>query len=259
MANSWLTPLLEDLFACLRFYSRLDVPGDASGALRFPAALRALPLAGAIIGGCGAVALLCARAAGVPPLPAAACAIAALVAVTGALHEDGLADVADGFGGGATRERRLEIMRDSRLGSFGGAALTLALTARVAAVGALAERGLWLAMLALVATGAVSRVAGLAPLVLLAPARRDGSGAAVARPDATTLRTALALSGLVAAPLLFAGLSLLQVLAAGASAVAAALYVTRLSSRHIGGFTGDTLGCAQQAAEIACLLALCAR
>lgn len=259
MAHPLARPFLEDVLACLRFYSRLDVPAAASAELRFPAALRALPLAGAVIGGCGGVALLCARAIGVPASPASVCAIAALVAVTGALHEDGLADLADGFGGGATRQQKLDIMRDSRLGSYGAVALALALSARVLALAALTERGLWLAMLALVASGAFSRLAGLAPLLLLLPARSDGSGAAVARPDAAALRLALLLSGALAAPLLFAGLSLLQILGAGAAAILAAISVANLSGRQIGGYTGDVLGAAQQAAETACLLALCAR
>jgi adenosylcobinamide-GDP ribazoletransferase len=253
-------PFVEDTLACLRFYSRLDAPIVPSSAeLRFPAALRALPVAGGIIGGCGAVALLFARAIGLPPSPAAVCAIAALVAVTGGLHEDGLADLADGFGGGATRHQKLDIMRDSRLGSYGGAALALALLARIAALAALTERGLWLAMFALVATGALSRVAGLAPLLLLPPARRDGAGAVVVRPDFAALRLALLLCGALAAPLYLAGLSLPQILGAAAAATLAAIAVSNLADRQIGGYTGDVLGGAQQAAEIACLLALCAR
>jgi len=259
MAKLLDLPFVDDLLVCLRFYSRLDVPLAPSVRLRFPQALRALPVAGAIVGGCGAVALLAARAVGVPPLPSSVCAIGALVAVSGALHEDGLADVADGFGGGATREKKLEIMRDSLLGSYGAATLALGLMARVAALASICDRGLWLAALALVTVGAASRLAGLAPLVMLAPARSDGAGAAVTPPDAETLRVALALSAALAAPLLFAGASLAQLLGAGAAAGFAAIAVARLARRQIGGYTGDVLGAAQQAAEIAFLLLLCAR
>ena len=74
-----------------------------------------------------------------PPLPAAALAVAATVAVTGALHEDGLADVADGFGGGATRERKLEIMRDSRIGTYGVCALILSFILRISATDELGD------------------------------------------------------------------------------------------------------------------------
>ncbi len=253
-------PLLEDLIACLRFYSRLDLPAARSGAaLDFIEALRALPLAGAIIGGFGGAALFCARAVGVAPLPAAVVAIAALVFVTGALHEDGLADAADGFGGGATRDEKLEIMRDSRLGAYGAIAIALALTLRVSCTAALAERGLSLAFCALICAGAVSRTAGLAPLLLLAPARRDGAGAAMPRPSRLALRLAAIFAGAASLPPLLAGLSVAQVVVADCAAVLAAVYVARLAQRQIGGYTGDVLGAAQQAAEIAVLLILCAQ
>ena len=244
MTDLFERPFVDDIFACLRFYSRLDIP-EAAGrqaGLRFPAALRALPVAGAILGGCGGVALLCARAIGVPALPASVAAVAALVAVAGALHEDGLADVADGFGGGASRQQKLDIMRDSRLGSYGACALALALLARVFALAVLTERGLWLAIFALVATGAVSRTAGLAPLLLLAPARSDGAGAAVARPDFATLRLALALCGAAALPLLFVGLSLLQILGAGLAAAIAGFFVARVAARQSAATRATCLG-----------------
>jgi len=252
-------PFVDDLAACLRFYSRLDVPLAPSAQLHFPAALRALPVAGAIIGGCGAVMLLAARAIGVPPLPAAVCGVAALVAVAGGLHEDGLADLADGFGGGATREKKLEIMRDSRLGSYGAAALMLGLMARVTALASIGDRGIWLAAFALVAAGALSRLAGLAPLIMLQPARPDGAGASVARPSFATLRAAIALGAAIAAPLLLAGASLPHLLGAATAAGFAAIAVARLARSQIGGYTGDVLGAAQQTAEIAFLLVLSAR
>jgi adenosylcobinamide-GDP ribazoletransferase len=254
-------PFVEDLAACLRFYSRLNLPAAPGGAALadFARALRALPVAGAIIGGAGGAALFCARAIGLPAPPAAVCAVAALVAVTGALHEDGLADVADGFGGGATRERKLEIMRDSRLGSYGAIALALALMLRATSLAALTERGLGLAIFSLICAGAVSRTAGLLPLLLSAPARRDGAGAAMPRPTGDAPRLALILAGAASAPLLFAGVSVGQLIGADIAAALAAFAVTRLAERQIGGYTGDVLGAAQQAAEIAVLLALCAR
>jgi len=254
-------PFVEDLMACLRFYSRLNLPAAPGGAAMadFGKALRALPVAGAIIGGAGGAALFCARAAGLPALPAAICAIGALIIVTGALHEDGLADVADGFGGGATRDKKLEIMRDSRLGAYGVIVLVLALMLRATSLAALTERGLGLAVFALICAGAVSRTAGLLPLLLSAPARRDGAGAAMPRPAGDATRLALILAGAASAPLLFAGVPVSQVLCADIAAALAAFVVTRLAERQIGGYTGDVLGAAQQAAEIAVLLALSAR
>ena len=250
-------PFVEDLLACLGFYSRLNLPTRRSEMPEFRRALRALPLAGAIVGGCGGLALFFARVFGIPALPAAVCAVAALVVVTGGLHEDELADVADGFGGGATRQRKLEIMRDSRLGSYGAIALTLALMLRISALAALAERGLGIALAALVCSGAASRVAGLAPLLLSTPARADGAGAAMERPSSSALLIASIFIVAASIPLLLTGGHLSQVVVANIGALLAASLVARLADRQIGGFTGDVLGAAQQAAEIVILLALC--
>ena len=147
-------------------------------------------------------------------------------------------------------------MRDSRLGSYGAIALALALMLRVTSLAALTERGLGLAIFALICAGAVSRTAGLLPLLLSAPARRDGAGAAMPRPAGDAPRLALILAGAASAPLLLAGLSVGQVACADIAAALAAFAVTQLAKRQIGGYTGDVLGAAQQAAEIAVLLAL---
>lgn len=248
----------DDLEACLRFYSRLPAPAGRTGHAMpdFRTAVRALPVAGTIIGACGGGALLLARLLGVPALPAAACAIAVLVAVTGALHEDGLADVIDGFGGGATRDEKLEIMRDSRLGSYGAAALTLTLILRVTALAAIAERGTLLGVAALVVAGAVSRTAGLAPIMILAPARADGAGHATLRPLGRALRIAILLAAGVSLLPMAAGASLGQIMLADVGALTAACLVAKLAERQIGGLTGDVLGAAQQGAEVVALLFL---
>ncbi len=224
----------------------------------FAEALRALPLAGAVIGVIGAFALALSRALGLSPLVAAALGVAALVLVTGGLHEDGLADVADGFGGGATRDRKLEIMRDSRLGAYGGLALGLSLLLRVFALAALAERSTLLAAAAMIATGALSRVAGLAPLLMLAPARPGGLGAGMPRPSSGALTQAAGVAALLSLAPALCGATPGQVVIADLAAGLAALLVARLAERQIGGHTGDVLGAAQQAAEIAGLLALSA-
>jgi adenosylcobinamide-GDP ribazoletransferase len=250
-----LQSFAQDALCCLQFYSRLPV--GSAAAPDFRRALRALPVAGAAIGGCGALVLVLAHGFRLAPLPAAACAVAALVGASGALHEDGLADVADGFGGGATRERKLEIMRDSRLGSYGAIALVLALMLRVFATAALLERGLWPAAAALIFAGAASRVAGLAPLLLLPPARPGGLGAAMGRPAPEAVRTAAALTLAGSAIVLPGGAHMSQLVGAQIGAILASVIVTKLAERQIGGYTGDVLGAAQQAAEIAVLLALC--
>jgi adenosylcobinamide-GDP ribazoletransferase len=254
-----LRALAKDWALCLRFYTRLDWGGAPEVEMAgFAEALRALPPAGASIGGIGALALALSRSLGLAPLVAATVAVAAIVAVTGGLHEDGLADVADGFGGGGTPERKLEIMRDSRLGAYGGLALGLSLLLRVFAVAALAERSTLLAAAALIATGALSRTAGLAPLLVLSPARPEGLGAAMPRPSSRALLLAAALAALFSLAPALCGAPLGRILLADLAACLAAILTARLADRQIGGYTGDVLGAAQQAAEIAVLLALSA-
>jgi len=253
-------PFLDDLSTCLRFYTRLPAPAPgASDLAGFAKALRLLPLAGAIVGLVGGAAFLCARVIGLGAPLAAAFAVLALVLTTGGLHEDGLADVADGFGGGASPARKLEIMRDSRVGAFGGLALAFTILLRVLAIGALGERSASLVLAALVASGAVSRLLGLMPLLLSFPARRDGAGAAMPRPTPAALRQAALLGGALALLPVFAGVSAAQAVAANLAAFFGVLALTRLAQKQIGGYSGDVLGAAQQIAEIAILTGLSAR
>lgn len=201
------------------------------------AAVWAFPLAGLIPGLLGAAVL----ASGLPVMLAAGLALAAQVVVTGALHEDGLADVADGFWGGRTHARRLEIMRDSRIGSYGTLALIVAAGLR------------WQAMalagpVALILAAVASRVAPVALMAALPPARGDGMGHAARAVTAGPLAAACVI-GL--GPLLFVG-GTLPILVA-VMAVAALGLIAR---RKIGGQTGDVLGAGQQLAEIALLIAL---
>lgn len=255
--------LAYDGAACLRFYSRLPVPalpgeGDPHAPPDFTRVPRMLPLAGLVLALPGALVLLAAWGLGLGPFLAATLAVATGVLITGALHEDGLADVADGFGGGTTRERRLEIMRDSRIGAYGGVALVLALALRIGALATLLDRVDAGAAVALVLAAALSRTAALAPMVLLDPARRDGAAAAVGRPGRPALAVAGALAFALAllAALLglpFGGIVLMLVLSG-----LGALAVTALARRRIGGQTGDVIGACQQVAEIAALLGLVA-
>jgi len=251
-----------DVLACLRFYSRLPAP-----VLRFErepfaipdlvTASRALGVAGALIGAFGALVLILGLRLGLSPQVASACALSALVAATGALHEDGLADAADGFGGGATQERKLAIMKDSRIGSFGASALILSLLLRWTLIATLARASAPAAALALVGAAAVSRVAGLAPLILLKPARQDGAGARAGKPSPRAFLIAAASAALFGLAPAWTRIGPLRPLLALALAAAAGWGVARLSNRQIGGFSGDVAGAAQQAAEIAYLAALC--
>jgi len=250
----------RDLLACLRFFTRLPLPAPAfeapaHGAPDLSRIGWMAPVAGALIGAVGALALIIAQGLALPHFIGAALAVAALVGVTGALHEDGLADVADGFGGGVTRERKLAIMRDSRIGAFGALALGLSLTLRIGAVASLLDQGLGAASAALILAGAAGRAFALAPLALLDPARADGLGSGVGRlaggawPAGFGAFLIAAVAGIVA-------LGFTEAILACGLALAAALAIVALARRQIGGQTGDVAGAAEQAAEIACLVGL---
>jgi len=256
--------LLYDLAACLRFYSRLPVPAlpdepDPHAAPDFRTVPRMLPVAGLILALPAALALVAAWEIRLGPFVAATLALTVGALVTGALHEDGLADVADGFGGGRTRERRLEIMRDSRIGAYGGTALFLSLALRAGALATLLDRsGSGHAALALVLTAAVSRCAALTPMVLLGPARPGGAGASVGRPTGPTLGIAAGIAAALALACVGLGLPWLGVGLLLVLAPLAALALTTLARRRIGGQTGDVIGACQQVAEVAGLLGLLA-
>ena len=255
--RSFARKTLDAAGDALRFFTRLPVPAAWSAAQPngiFDGVAAAAPLAGAVAGAVAGEALAACLALGLPPLPAAAFAVIAGVALTGALHQDGLADVADGFGGGRSRERKLQIMRDSSVGAYGASVLTLALGARIALVAALAERlGEEGALLALIAAAALSRPLALLPALLLKPARADGAGRA-ARPRALCVGFGCGVGALAA--LLLAGVG--PGLAAIAAAVVTALGMTVVSRAQIGGYTGDVCGAATELAEIAALAALVA-
>ncbi len=252
--------MIDAFWICLRFYTRLPTPADAGAHVPpdFDTGGWAIPLVGALIGASGGGALSIALRLGLSETLAATLAVATMALVTGALHEDGLADFVDGIGGGATLERKLAIMRDSRLGAYGALALFLAIILRVLALADLTHAGGYAAAAALIFVGAASRTAGLLPMGLLAPARADGAAAAVTAPSPRALG-AMAGTALPAAlaPLL-SGAGPLIVTLAFLLAYGASLIVARLAQRQIGGYTGDVLGAAQQAAEIVMLLTLSA-
>jgi adenosylcobinamide-GDP ribazoletransferase len=244
-------PAARDIGAALGFFTRMPVGANASAPLDLNRFAWAAPVAGATVGLVGALALALTGLIGLPHFIRAGLATAALVAATGALHEDGLADVADGFGGGATRAIKLDIMRDSRIGAYGAIALTLALILRVAALSAALDGGFWRASISLIAVAALSRAGALTPLALLEPARADGAGAAAGRLDPGALAAAWGSALVIALILGLASLGLAHAVAAALASCAAALGMVGLARRAIGGQTGDVAGAAQQAAEIA--------
>ena len=252
---------VADLFIALRFFSRLPVPTTRReielGASGLADAVPLVPLAGAIIGLVPALVLAASRAAGLPSIVAALLAVASLVLVTGALHEDALADCADGFGGGATRERKLAIMRDSRIGAYGACALVLSIALRATALAAAIDSSAGRAALMVIAAAAVSRTLSLLPLALLPPARTDGVGAAVpAGWQSVGLALLVAIIG--SAVVLTFVASPIRIVAADLLAVGTVLALCRLAFSQIGGHTGDVAGAAQQLAEVAIYLVFAA-
>jgi adenosylcobinamide-GDP ribazoletransferase len=247
--QSFLRRLVTDLQIGFTFLTRLSLTHRepiATGELS--AALWTAPLVGVVVGFVGAGIYWLANALHLPPLPAAVLAVAATALVTGALHEDGLADVADGFGGGATRERKLDIMRDSRIGTYGVCALIVSFMLRVAALTNLGDPALVAA--ALVTAHAAGRAPLPAFMRLVLPARADGLSADAGRPPVSSAVVALLL-GLVA---------LLMVFGFATCAVAIVLLaigfgvLSWLSKRQIGGQTGDVLGALEQVSESVVLL-----
>lgn len=212
------------------------------------------PLVGFGIGGAGAIVLALLAWLGVPPVVAVILAVGVTVLVTGALHEDGLSDVADGFGGGRDRASKLEIMRDSRLGAYGALTLAVVVVAKIAALATIADWHVGAAAGAMIASATWSR-AMFAPLMRwLAPARADGLGAGAGTPGEWETWKGLILGALLAVLMIVspAGAGVIVVLAVGGLAAFAMGWI---AMRQIGGYTGDVLGAAQQVAEVATLVA----
>jgi adenosylcobinamide-GDP ribazoletransferase len=246
--NDWL----DDLRTAVAFLTRLPMPHpQGANPPNFVRAHRLFPVVGAAIG--AAVGLVCLglRAAGLPDLAAAALALGAGALLTGALHEDGLADVADGFGGGRDRAAKLEIMRDSRLGTYGALMLMVSFVTKLSALAALPDA---VVVPGLIAAHALSR--GVLPVMSmnLDYARKDGLAANAGRPEFATAATAAALALVIA----WLALPWRLALAAALAAVACALGMAFLAQRQIGGQTGDVLGGAEQLGETAILLLLAA-
>jgi adenosylcobinamide-GDP ribazoletransferase len=249
ISGAWLRSLATDLklsvLLCTRLPILRSVPVKGASLAR---ASWAFPIAGALVGLIGALAYWLAHVVGLPPLPAAALALAATLAVTGCIHEDGLADVADGFGGGATRERKLEIMRDSRIGAYGTCALMMSLLLRGSAVATLAEPSAVGA--ALIAAHAGARAGLPIFMALVPPARADGLSAGAGRPPGGSAVAA----GLLGVGTLGLGLGPIPGFIAILLVLAAIGFLAWLCRRQIGGQTGDVLGALEQVSEMAILL-----
>ena len=261
-----LTSGLRHFLLALQFFTRVPVTGRLAQWVGFsPQMLRAsaahFPGVGWLVGGVAAAVFVVAQSG----LPGVAGAVAAAllstlatVLLTGAFHEDGLADVADGLGGSADRARALEIMKDSRIGAFGAIALVLALGLKIALLAMLAGQGVEVAACAIVSAHVLSR---LAPLFLIRWLPYVGdSGASKAKPLADAIGAGALWVGVLwsipaAAPVLLAQGGARTAAMVLACALAAA-FMARLLRRRLQGFTGDGLGATQQVCELSIYLTL---
>jgi adenosylcobinamide-GDP ribazoletransferase len=243
----------SDFKISLIFFTRLPVghrvPIESADLAR---ASWAAPLVGAIVGILGAGAYGLTYRIGLPPLAAAALALATTMLATGCLHEDGLADVADGFGGGATRGRKLEIMRDSRVGTYGVCVLALSLVLRVSALASLTKPAL--VVFALVAAHTAARAVLPAFMAFVPPARNEGLSASAGQPPRESIAAA-AFIGIIALDVSFGittGVVALVLLLSGFFCLA------WICIKQIGGQTGDVLGALEQVSETIILLSAAA-
>jgi adenosylcobinamide-GDP ribazoletransferase len=235
------------------FLTRIPVATPACRVGWLADAVWAFPLVGAGIGTVAALAFLLAQLVGLGDWPAALSAVLASIALTGALHEDGLGDTADGLIGGHDRDHALAVMRDSRLGTFGVLAIVLSVllrTAALARIGDVVHDGL-----ALIAAHAASRAALPVAMRVMAPARADGLGVEAGRPSAPAAIASVTISVLIGLAALAPTRGAIALGAAGAAVFAAGM----LAQRRIGGYTGDVLGAFQQIGEIVVLLTASAR
>lgn len=252
-------PVVSDVPAALRFLSRLPVrlPSEplADGPPDLDRLGPALPLAGALLGLIAASVLVVAQGIGLGDFLAATLAVTVLVAISGALHEDGLSDVADALGGMSV-ERRLEIMKDSRVGAFGVCALILAFALRIGALAGLLALGPLPAAAGLVAAVSVSRLAGLWMLAALPFARADGLARSAGVPGVESRRLALGLGLFVATALIVPLIGLTGLIGGAVFGVVIFLGVVRLARAQFGGQTGDVAGAATLLVEIGFLIGL---
>lgn len=257
-----LRRMLEDFLLALTLLTRIPVPHfEIETKANHGTAFWAYPIVGAIVGSIGAAAFAVAQSVGLTGFPAVILALAAMVLTTGAFHEDGFADFCDGVGGGQTPEQKLEIMRDSRLGTYGAmgliflVGLTMALLANLYAnlQHFYSSTNYGMACI-LISTSAFQRAAIGLPLMLLFPARPTGLAADTPTPSFASFAVGIAFAFVLGVILLGAYNALCALLAAFAAATVAVV----LSAYYLGGRTGDALGATASLAGLFVLAVLSA-
>jgi adenosylcobinamide-GDP ribazoletransferase len=254
-----MRPFTTRLILALGFLSRIPLPGATFAAhpeAKLAESADAFPVVGLIIALPAAVVFFLASLIW-PPVISAALALISLTAITGALHEDGLADCADAFFGARNIERRLEIMKDSRIGTFGALALVFVFALGWACLTQIAEaNGTYAAVAALLVAATASRAGLVWHWHVLPPARPDGLAASQGKPEWSAVVLAATYATLLTVPLTFALFGFGMMIMVVAFAFISSLTAMIISRAKIGGHTGDTLGLTQKIAELSVLLAL---
>ncbi len=240
--------VLSDIPAAFSLLTRIPVPVDHELAGKRAAyATWAYPLVGAVLGLLAGLIGCLLYWFGAPSNIASLVALISLVMFSGGLHEDGLADCADGFGGSLDKERRLEIMKDSRIGAFGAIALILFLIGRAGTMDTLVATSF---IPALIAIGAASRLPMALAMYVMQNARGSGLASSVGKPPETSLIIAIVITLTVCFMMIgWSGIFIFG------WAMIAATIMGLIAYRSIGGYTGDVLGAMQQCAELAALAA----
>lgn len=242
---------INDFLVALVFLTRLPIRLNFNFTLSaLGRASRCFPLVGLIVGGVSGAVFLVAHLSGAPILIASLLSLSSQVLLTGALHEDAIGDVADGFGGGADKSKKIEIMRDSRVGTYAVVMLILVIGIKAAALASFQNP--YLAFSVILSAAVISRGVMTWGMFLLPTAREDGLGATAGKPSLTSTLWALLFMLLIPVATLNPYLGSIALIAAitGASLMAVIAY------RQIGGQTGDVLGSLQQVSEAAILLTL---
>ena len=243
--NFWqkLTPIQNDFRTAASILTRIPMPHQESDTARpLASSYWAFPLIGVVVAGIAALPAMILYSFSIPATVLAAVMLAIAAVVTGGLHEDGLADLADSFGGGDS-ESRLHIMRDSRIGAFGVLALIFTIAINLACLADLAMDGMTAILGAWVAASVVSRsMMALQSHYYPAPDTTTGFSASVGQPDQRTML--ISLGGGFIISVLFIGPAV--ALIGFALSALATLGLGMFINRHIGGVNGDSLGATQQ-------------
>ena len=245
---------LHVLISAVGFFSRIPVPHSMAhdGSL-LDSATRYLPLVGLVVGAMSA-AVYWGAALALPVPVAVVLSMGAAVLLTGAFHEDGLTDTADGFGGGWTVERKLEIMKDSRIGTYGAVTLLLSMLLRYSLLVSLAGRASIAEMVSvIVAVHVGARLGPVVVMVALRYVRLDETSKV--KPVAKAISPASVLVAVVLATGLTVAAGGVPALLPLAVVPPVAVLCALFFRRHIGGYTGDTLGACEQICELALLTA----